>query len=160
ANRSEHPVIGQVGAVWFPRGTEVYQIISPSPTSRCLRFMTTPANPPLQPAQDPSAPVAREQVYWAAAFLLLLLLSACWTFLHTKDWWDNYLATDTPLRPDGYPQAADFAQYVAVARAWETGTIDQIYDLDHQDKLVREITGQAPDAKPAYDTRLLTFSYP
>lgn len=112
--------------------------------------MTSPS------AQD----VPRERLYWFFLLLLTLLVAASWTVPGVLAWWHDFHATATPLRRDGNPQCFDFAQFPAVARAWETGTIERIYDRTYQEELVRQVLGLTAENKLSHDPALLTFSYP
>jgi hypothetical protein len=97
---------------------------------------------------------------WAFALFLLTLYCLIWTVRIDAVFVQGYRSADGPRRADGYPIGVDFAQYPAVARAWETGTIGRVYDADYQRQLVREVTAEPDESPKAYNPRTLTFSYP
>jgi hypothetical protein len=135
-----------------------------------------PTDPPpsdLPPPPDGTDPLPFPRVvfyqfsFWLVAWLLMAIWSA-FVYYHFSRAYQRTAVAIQPADPPkegegpkcGFPLAVDFAQFAAVARAWQTGTIARIYDIDYQAQLVDEVCEKPADLPWPFEPRSLTFGYP
>src|SRR3989442_9637416 len=87
--------------------------------------------------------------------LFVWTLAAGWTAIICAQWLTLYAHETGPRLPDGSPYGRDFLQFVYVADAWQTGTLDRLYDRKTQIAALRRL-GQPADDYPL----ILRYSYP
>lgn len=87
--------------------------------------------------------------------LFVWTLAAGWTAIICAQWLTLYAHETGPRLPDGSPYGRDFLQFVYVADAWQTGTLDRLYDRKTQIAALRRL-GQPADDYPL----ILRYNYP
>lgn len=92
---------------------------------------------------------------WFLTAAAALLLTALWDASLARVWiQEDFLSTGLH-RSDGMPVGGDYVQFAAVARAWESGTIANIYEPATNRRLIQEVADLDPDLVRKYG-----YNYP